>query len=122
MLGRLDDDSLAPPTYQLGSRPIDTILCTAGIEVRSAGYLPFGTGVGDHRPLFVDVTISSTLGVNLPPSKKIVARRLKLNDPRVINNYNAKLINYFPRHSLSLHVKGLQENITQPLASSTALE
>ena len=122
MLGRLDDDSLAPPTYQLGSRPIDTILCTAGIEVRSAGYLPFGTGVGDHRPLFVDVTISSTLGVNLPPSKKIVARRLKLNDPRVINNYNAKLKNYFSRHSLSFHVKGLQENITQPLASSTALE
>ena len=122
MLDRVHDTTLAPPTYHRGSRPIDTILCTSGIEVRSAGYLPFGTGVGDHRPLFVDITIASTLGVNLSPSKSPSARRLKLNDPRIIHNYNVKLKHYFSHHSLALQVQKLQDRVTYPLSSSAATE
>ena len=50
-----------PTTYHRGAIPLDAILYTAGIEVQRAGYLPFGKGVEDHRPLFVDVTVASTL-------------------------------------------------------------
>ena len=84
MLEKLGDAVEPPNTYQRGHIPIDTILCTRGIVVEKAGYLPFGEGVGHHRALFIDVTIASTLGVNLPPDKAASARRLKLQDPRIV--------------------------------------
>ena len=95
LMKRVGDSDLLPPTYNLGVNPIDTLLCTAGIEVQQAGYLPFGDGVGDHRPLFMDVTVASTLGVKLTEPKKMAARRLKMLDPRVMKRYNCLLNSFF---------------------------
>ena len=81
---KIEDHNTLPPTYQNGVKPIDTIMCTAGIDVQKVGYLPFGDGVGDHRPLFLDVTIASTLGVKMANPTKMAARRLKTLDPRVV--------------------------------------
>ena len=87
-----------------------------------AGYLPFGEGVGDHRPLFVDVTIASILGVNLPLVKKVAARRLKLQDPRVVNRYNKHLKQFFRKSSLSDKAKSLQARTTHPLKEAEIQE
>jgi len=78
------DNHILPPTFNRGINPIDTIMCTAGITVIKAGYLVFGEGVGDHRPLFMDVTVTLTLGIKMAVPKKMVARHLKLQDPRVV--------------------------------------
>lgn len=51
-------------------------------------YLPYGEGVGDCIVLFLDVTVVLTSGVNFPSVKKPNARRLKLQGPRLIINYN----------------------------------
>ena len=56
-----------PATYQRGRVLIDSIMTTGAVIVDKAGYLPFGVGVGDHRALFVDVSLVSVLGANLPP-------------------------------------------------------
>jgi len=80
------DNHILHPTFNRGINPIDTIMCMAGITVIKAGYLAFGEGVGDHRSLFMDVTVISTLGVKMAVPKKMVARRLKLQDPRVVKN------------------------------------
>ena len=66
-LESLGEDEKAPNTYSRGTRPIGTILATRGVEGSKAGYLSFGEGVEDHRPLFVDIVTSSVLGVKLPP-------------------------------------------------------
>ena len=89
-------DKALPPTFIRGVCPIDTIMCTVGVSVRKAGYLSFGEGVGDHRPIFADITVASTLGVKLSDSKKMAARRLKLVDPRVVKRYNKLLNGIFP--------------------------
>jgi hypothetical protein len=122
LLENLNDNEEAPNTYQRGKNPIDTILCTGGIEVVNAGYLPLGEGVGDHRPLFVDVTIASTLGVNLPPVKKVAARRLKLQDPRIVNRYNKHLKQFFQKSSLFDKAASLQARITHPLKEAEVQE
>ena len=119
---RVGDEDGSMATYNRGEAPIDTIFCTAGIEVQSAGYLPFGDGVGDHRPIFVDVSIASTLGVNLPPPKSATARRLKLLDPRVVKKYNKCLKQFFKKHSLLDQVTLLQDRMTRPLSPQDALE
>ena len=46
MLDRVEQDGVPLHTYQQGKFPIDTILCTAGVEVYKAGYMPFGEGAG----------------------------------------------------------------------------
>ena len=58
-LATLAESESPPATYQRGSKPIDTILATGAVRVAQGGYLPFGTGVGDHRPLYIDVIITS---------------------------------------------------------------
>ena len=123
MLQRMEITGAPPPnTYNRGHLPIDTILCSPGIQVEQAGFLPFGNGVGDHRPLFIDITIASSLGVNLPPSKSVKARRLKLQDPRIVNKYNKCLKKFFNQFSLSNQALLLQERITQPINAEDALE
>ena len=63
LLERIEGEDVVANTHNRGKVPIDTILCTAGIDVKKAGYLPFGDGVGDHRPLFIDVTLCLTQDV-----------------------------------------------------------
>ena len=75
----------APRTYARGSNPIDTILTSANIHIAKTTYLPFGEGVGDYRPLLIDVEESSVFGTDEEPSEKLRARRLKMKDPRIVS-------------------------------------
>ena len=74
----------------------------------------------DQRALFVDTAIASTLGVNLPPDKTAKARRLKLQDPRLVKKYNKCLNHIFKRHSLSDQSTLLQEMTTCPITDDDA--
>ena len=64
----------APRTYARGSNPIDTILTSANVHIAKAAYLPFGEGVGDHRPLMIDVVETSVFGTGGEPCEKLRAR------------------------------------------------
>ena len=55
-------EDAAPCTYDRSSHPIDSIRCTANIDVRKASYLPFGDGAGDHRPLLIHIDEVSVFG------------------------------------------------------------
>ena len=94
IISSLDDDALILPTYDRGIHPIDTLLCTAGVVIGKAGYLPSVDGDGDHRPIFVGVSTAPTIGVKLIENKKVKVRQLKLEDPMIILKYN-KLLKYF---------------------------
>ena len=122
LLERVEREGVKLNTYSGGHAPIDSIMCTQGIEVRKAGYLEFGEGVGDHRPIFIDITISSTLGVNIPVSKSVKARRLKTNDPRIMKKYIETLRKFLKKSNMTNRVLELQSRITQPLDEDTAKE
>ena len=100
LIERVERDKVKLNTYSGGHVPIDTIMCTQGVDVKKAGYLEFGEGVGDHRPIFIDVTMASTLGVNIPPPISMKARRLKTNDPRIMEKYKKVLKAHFKRLNL----------------------
>ena len=53
------DQASAPPTHQHGSHPIDGIFISSVLPKSNCGYLPFGSVVGDHRPLWLDLDVSS---------------------------------------------------------------
>ena len=72
-----------PPTYQLGSRPIDDIFVSPSLTVMKAGCLAFGTAPGDHRGLFIDVVERSMIGGDAVKVKHVKARRLVSTNPMV---------------------------------------
>ena len=110
-LQSLSDEKNAPATHPRGKTPIDTILCSAGVQVCKAGYMDFGNGIGDHRALYIDVKLTSVLGTKIPPVKTPTARRLKMDDPRVVKRYNATLEKYLRKHRVKERTDLLQRYI-----------
>jgi hypothetical protein len=76
--------SAAPPTYQRGSSPIDGMYVSAPLKDAYCGYLPF---LGYHRVLWIDIPMDLAFGCSSLPSTPIRARRLKLQDPRIVHQY-----------------------------------
>ena len=77
-----------PPTWDRGTKAIDSICTTSRITVEAAAYLPFGKDTGDHRAQYIDVKMESVLGIKIPSYIKPNARKLELQDLRVVKNYN----------------------------------
>lgn len=48
-------DENALSTYNNGSKPIDSIMCSANINILEAGYVPFREDAGHHRTLTIDI-------------------------------------------------------------------
>ena len=84
-----------PATHIRGSEPIDSIWLTANIEVKRIMVMPQEDGVGDHRPILMDIVEESVFGYNILPVPSMRARRLKYNDPRIVKKYLQLLSKYY---------------------------
>jgi hypothetical protein len=119
--GKFDHDP--PPTYHRASRfAIDEIFASTGIDITNAGYLPFGTGVGDHRPIWFDFTIASSLGRKLPPLNSFPSRRLKCQDPTVQQRYVSNLIQFLNKHNVFERANNLMLKLHTKLEPKDFLE
>ena len=73
-----------PPTYNRGSVPIDGLFVSRTLRGLKCGYDGF---VWDHRLLWIEVPLTIAFGHDVPPIVAVKARRLKCEDPRVVNRY-----------------------------------
>ena len=103
-------DSTPPPTYQRGRDTIDGIFGSKSINSFRSGFLGFGDIPGDHRALWVDIPNTGILGYKMKDIPRHTARRLKLEDPRVVERYNTLLHTYFKDHDLYNRVKTLEKS------------
>ena len=71
-----------PNTYRRGSKQINAILVSSTLVVKQVGYLPLICAVGDHRPIWIDVTRESMFGGERQSHTTKGARRLRLDDTR----------------------------------------
>jgi hypothetical protein len=79
----------APNTYIDGVHPIDGVFGTQNIQILAGGYTDFTGGIKtDHRMLWIDLRTASVLGTDEIPLWKPLARRLKCNDPRLVDRFN----------------------------------
>ena len=62
--------------------------------------MSFGEGAGDHRPLVIGINERPVFGNSGAPSSKLRARKLKLNDPRIIKNYLYLLNKVYEKHKI----------------------
>ena len=112
--------SAGPETFNRGSKPIDELFVSSSIQVASAGYLSHGDGLGDHRPIWIEVTKNSSLGAKLPPIAKFSGRRLKMKDPRIVNRYLRLFEDACNKHHLFARTTSLFQSITpfEPLTKA----
>jgi hypothetical protein len=78
----------APNTYVNGSKPIDGIFGSRELAPIKSGYSAITWGATtDHRLLWVDIDESQALNLKPIPYWTPKARRLKLEDPRIVTKF-----------------------------------
>ena len=76
-----------PNTHIRGTNPINGILVTSSIHPSKCGYTEFDWGMhSDHRHLWMYINAKQTF-VTLHPTWIPRARRLKLVDPLIVQNF-----------------------------------
>jgi hypothetical protein len=87
-------------TFFQGSKPIDGLWVTSGIEIANACVMPFGYGIGDHRMLIIDVTMESLVGKNPTKVVRLASRWLNSKMPRRGKAYVKSLERNIVQHRL----------------------
>ena len=113
-----------PPTYQRGTHAIDGIFVSHSIRIFKAGYLPFNKIPGDHRGIWLDIPQSSILGYRMADIPTAKARRLRLDDPRVVHRYLGILHRYFQQHKIYKRLRKFRQTWipSRPLTPAQAKE
>ena len=104
-----------PETHNNGSKPIDEIFISSTLKVVAAGYLEHGRAMSDHRPIWVDLHRDTVLGVKATRSPTYDARRLKTNDPRVVEKYITTLRELLAEHDFDMRSRHLFLSMQSPL-------
>ena len=107
-----------PPTHNNGSVPIDEIFVSRTININAAGYLEHGSTLSDHRPIWIDVTKQSLIGTKSKLSPTFAARKLKTNDPRIVNNYLNKLHSLLNENKVVQRAERLARWVNGPLSQA----
>ena len=112
----------APATFQQGKRPLDGIFVSPNLTLERSGYLPFGTLPGDHRGIWVDIEKKYVFGYTVADTPIATARRLKLQDPRVVKRYLDILHGLFKHHNLYGRITTLRQSIQGTLTTDQSDE
>jgi hypothetical protein len=99
-----------PPTQASGSKQIDFIfMSSAAAEfIFRCGILDFNTLLwGDHRPLYIYIDFIRLLGYPVHGKIHVIERGIKLQDPRLIDAYQATLIQQLINHNVGPRVDAL---------------
>ena len=87
-------------TFFRGSKPIDGVWHTRGIQVATACVMPVGYGVGDHRLFILDILTASLVGTTPPRIVRPATRRLNSKVGTAAKKYIESLEANIKRHRL----------------------
>jgi len=102
-----------PNTHNCGTNPINGIFIPSTlIQDVTSGYLTFGEGIpSNHRAVWIDLPLVALGWFNIPESVPLQARRLKCNDPRIVQWYNKALQEKLNQHQLAHCIKTLTQQV-----------
>ena len=87
--------SRGPATYAKGITQIDGAFATRDIICSGARYLPLWAGIGDHRPIVIDIPSECLYGIETLRIERPLARRLQCKFPKCQEKYSRKLEYFF---------------------------
>ena len=97
----LHDSSLFPPSSGRGTdRTVDGIFGTPNLSPIKAGYLDTSDQPGDHYPMWVDISLTSSLGHRPTRFQAPKKRRLQLSNAKCVASYQKILTKLLHEHHL----------------------
>lgn len=98
----------SPPTYEHGNKTIDAIMVSPSLaSADRAGWLKFGSGVGDHRIAYLDIDIKKILCKDKNEIVNHDARRLQVGNERCKNKYLEYVEKEFRQHRFAQRLNQL---------------
>ena len=105
-----------PPTYNnRGKKALDEIFVTKNVEIVKCGYMQHSILTSDHCPIWVEVTKKSAFGSKMETTHKPKARRLKTNNPDIVDKYNQVLEEELNKRNVYQRSLNLYKNFQNPL-------
>ena len=92
------------------------------IKTSTAAYLPFDPGLGNHRPVVVNISKQSLLGTQGPRIKPTAACRLNSKVKRIRQKYIDRLEEQFCKHRVLEKLAKLEAQAEEEELSSEAKE
>jgi hypothetical protein len=98
---------VVPNTHMRGSKQIDFVLATGGLtdSIESIGLFYCSVLNSDHRALFIDLCIEEIFGPSPEKLAQPQYRILKLDDPRISEEYRKILDKQYECHNIYRRVK-----------------
>ena len=88
---------------------IDCIYGSSHFNIARGGFFSFHKLLSDHRGVWVDIPKFLLYGYNPPKPTFPSARRLKLNDPRVVHRYTSILLDSMHQQDLFHRMDSLHQ-------------
>ena len=104
-----------PPTYNRGSKALDEIFFTENVKINKCGYMQHGILASDHCPIWIEIDKKSVLGSKTGMVQKLKARRLKNNNPDIVNKYNHILEEELSKRNVYKRASKLFKTFKNPL-------
>lgn len=113
-----------PNTCEGGRDPIDGIFCSDGITCSGGGYTPIHWGYTqtDHRLLWIDIPKNEFFGGDPPPVWQPKARRLRIDDPRIVFKYNSRKLEELGKKCAIRRLSELHQQVIQGMPFTTAMK
>lgn len=102
-------------TYQRNSKavPIDGIFTSDGVPVKNGGYYNFDEFISsDHRALWIDFDLKTTLGGHTPEKKLFQARKLVATDKPSVRRYLQQVESDYIFYDVPRRLDRLQQILT----------
>ena len=104
------------------SEAIDRVFVSPHLQMAKGGFLSFSKLMSDHRGLWMDIPKILLFGYNPPLSQTFSARRLQLEDPRVVKRYLDQLFYYMTETNLFHRMERIYSTSVYPLPTWAAQE
>ena len=95
----------------VNKRTVDGIFGTANLIPIRAGYLELGEFLGNHHPIWFDVSYQNALGHRPPKFDLPSMRRLQLHDPKCVARYTAELKKRLLQHRIPARLFALERSV-----------
>jgi len=106
----------APPTYQQGSFPIDSIFTAPQLlETVAGGYLSFSNPIlSDHHAIWLNLHLPEVCPVHQEAFVKPQACCLQCKDPRIVDRYSTALLEMLEKQNPPQWIWELNDHLIQP--------
>ena len=106
--------NVGPNTHFSGQHQIDGAFATEDIDCSGARFLPFWTGIGDHRAIVVDIPHQILFGEQLLRIVRPSGRKLQCDKPDALKKYHSSMVRQLKGHKIEPKIHRLTEIASYP--------